>query len=48
MIVIKKSFEYQGDTEGKDLGSMIWLDDAATVTIESMQTVSIFYIIFQF
>ena len=48
MIVIKKSFEYQGDNEGKDVGSMIYLDDAATVTIESMQSVSIFKIfIFQ-
>ena len=33
MIIITKSFEYQGDTAGKNLGPMIYLDDAATVTI---------------
>ena len=34
MIVITKSFVYQGDTAGKNVGSMIYLDDAATVTID--------------
>merc|ERR1712227_950504 len=31
---ITKSFVYQGDAAGKNLGSMIYLDDAATVTID--------------
>ena len=34
MIVITKSFEYQGDATGKDLGSTIFLDDSATVTVD--------------
>ena len=34
MIIITKAFEYQGDATGKNLGSTIFLDDAATVTIE--------------
>merc|ERR1711868_351504 len=34
MIIITKSFVYQGDAAGKNLGSMIYLDDAATVTID--------------
>jgi len=34
MIIITKSFEYQGDTTGKNVGPMIYLDDAATVTID--------------
>ena len=34
MIIITKSFEYQGDTTGKNVGSTIYLEDAATVTIE--------------
>ena len=34
MIIITKAFEYQGDAAGKNLGSTIFLDDAATVTIE--------------
>ena len=34
MIIITKSFEYQGDATGKDLGSTIYLDDSATVTVE--------------
>merc|ERR1712136_147682 len=34
MIIITKAFEYQGDGTGKNLGSTIFLDDAATVTIE--------------
>jgi len=34
MIIITKSFEYQGDNDGKNLGSTIFLDDAASVTIE--------------
>ena len=33
-IVITKNLEYRGDSDGKDLGSMIYLDDAATVTIK--------------
>ena len=34
MIIITKSFEYQGDATGKNVGSTIYLEDAATVTIE--------------
>ena len=34
MIVITKSFVYQGDTTGTNVGAMIYLDDAATVTID--------------
>ena len=34
MIIITKSFVYQGDAEGKNVGSTIYLEDAATVTIE--------------
>merc|ERR1712023_420187 len=34
MIIITKSFEYQGDTTGRNVGPMIYLDDAATVTID--------------
>ena len=34
MIIITKSFEYQGDVTGKNIGTTIYLDDAATVTIE--------------
>ena len=34
MIIITKSFEYQGDATGTNVGSLIYLDDAATVTIE--------------
>merc|ERR1711868_122807 len=34
MIIITKSFEFQGDTTGKNVGPMIYLDDAATVTID--------------
>ena len=33
MIIITKSFEYKGDSTGTNLGSTIYLDDAATVTI---------------
>ena len=36
MIIIKKAFEYEkAQSAGKDLGSMIFLDNAATITIES-------------
>ena len=34
MILITKAFEYQGDATGKNIGSTIYLDDAATVTVE--------------
>ena len=35
-IVVKKSFQYRGDNEAKNIGSTaIYLDDAASVTIES-------------
>ena len=34
MIIITKSFEYQGDATGKNIGSTIYLDDTATVTDE--------------
>ena len=36
MIIITKAFEYEkAQSAGKDLGSMIFLDNAATLTIES-------------
>ena len=34
MIIITKAFTYQGNAEGTNLGSTIFLDDAATVTVE--------------
>lgn len=34
-IVVKKSFQWRGDNEGKNIGTVIYLDDAATATIES-------------
>ena len=41
MIIITKSFVYQGDAAGKDVGSLIYLDDAATVTIEGEKILKI-------
>ena len=41
MIIITKSFEYQGDTTGKNVGPMIYLDDAATVTIDGEKILQI-------
>ena len=47
MIIITKSFEYQGDATGKDLGSTIFVDDGATVTVEGEEIfkVNLFLII---
>ena len=41
MIIITKSFEYQGDATGKNVGSTIYLEDAATVTIEGEKILQI-------
>ena len=41
MIIITKSFVYQGDSTGKNVGSMIYLDDAATVTIDGEKILQI-------
>ena len=43
MIVITKSFEYQGDATGKDLGSTIFLDDSATVTVACEKTLKLIH-----
>ena len=45
MIIITKSFVYQGDAAGKDVGSLIYLDDAATVTIDGEKIFFIFVLI---
>ena len=44
MIIITKSFVYQGDNAGTNVGSTIYLDDAATVTIDGEKI--LFYIFF--
>ena len=43
MIIITKSFTYQGDNQGTNVGSTIFLDDAATVTVEGNKMFSITY-----
>ena len=33
-IVVTKEFSFKGDDESKNLGTSIWLDDSATVSIK--------------